>query len=467
MTPQEVSYAVLGDDGTAGTKTHTVWHTRFGPVVSMPRAGLEWSSEHAYALQDANTLNLRALEIWIGFNRATNIDDMRSTLGRLGVPWVNTMAADRNGDVMYADVSVVPDVPDREACAPSAEAAGLFAAAGLVVLDGSRSACDWNRDDGSPVPGLLPVESMPVAVRRDWVQNSNDSFWLSNPAIDWDAYSPLIGGIDEEQSLRTRSGLKTIHERLSAEDGIAAHGQVGLGEIQAMLFANRNEAAELVLDDLLAACGDAEAPAVRDGCRVLAAWDRRNDLASRGEQVFREWWRAARHIDKVWREPFDPARPVVTPGGLNTDDAAVRAAALSALADAVTTVRGAGYALEAPLGDVQYHDVNGERVGLHGGPQFEGLLNKVETLGSDTLNAGGYAINFGSSYIQTVTFDEHGPVAEAILTYGQSSEPDSPYDFDQLSMFARKEFLPLPFNAADVRAARIGEPLTLDVDQGR
>lgn len=464
MTPQQVTYEVLADDGTAIQRTHTVWNTQFGPVVTIPRAGLGWTAEHAYALQDANTHNLRSLEIWVGFNRARDVAEMRTALGRLGIPWVNTMAADRNGDVMYADVSVVPDVPDLEDCAPSTQAARLFATAGLVVLDGSRVACDWHRDDASPVPGLLPIERMPVAVRRDWVQNSNDSFWLSNPAIAWDDYSPLIGATGNEQTLRTRSGLKTIRERLAAADGIAEHGQVGLEEIQAMLFANRNEAAELVLDDLLTVCRTAREKLVGEGCTVLAAWDRRNDLASSGEQVFREWWRAAGDIDNVWREPFDPERPSVTPAGLNTDDDAVRTAVLAALDDAVRTVRQAGFALDAPLGDVQFHAANGERVGLHGGPQIEGLLNKVETLGIDTLPASGYAINFGSSYIQTVTFDDAGPVAEAVLTYGQSSQQGSPYDFDQLSVFAREQLRPLPFHAGDVESARVGEVVRLDIE---
>ena len=47
------------------------------------------------------------------------------------------------------------------------------------------------------------------------------------------------------------------------------------------------------------------------------------------------------------------------------------------------------------------------------------------------------------------------------FTYGQSSPPDSPYAFDQLTLFSRKRWLPLPFYPADIAAMRIGEPLTL------
>lgn len=466
MTAKTVSYEARNDDGEIVTKEHTVWTTHFGPVIDAPDAGLAWNDTHAYALKDANTLNLRSMDIWVGFNKAESVEQMRTVLGELGVPWVNTIAADRHGEAMYADVSVVPDIGagQLQRCAPSKPAAGLFEAAGLVVLDGSTTDCDWHRDPDSPVAGFIPIERMPVAIRNDWVQNSNDSFWLSNPDIDWPEFSPLIGATNERQSLRTRAGLFAIRTRLAGEDGIAEHGKVGLPELQAMLFQNRNHAAYLVLDDLLAVCDRISTETGEEACGVLAAWDRRNNLDSRGAHLFREWWRAARNIENVWRVPFDSAQPMTTPSGLNTDDPEIRSQLFARLDDAVTTVRGAGFALDTPLGEVQMRKTNDGLVGLHGGTEPEGLLNKLETIGTDTLEPGGYQINFGSSYIQTVTFDEQGPVAEAIMTYGQSSQADSPYSFDQLALFAAKEWQPLPFHPEDVAEARIGEPLRLTIE---
>ena len=466
MSLQRVSYAVLDDQGTVETKEHTIWRTEFGPVLEVPRAGLAWSASNAYALKDANTLNLRAMEIWLGFNRDESVEDMRATLAELGVPWVNTMAVDRNGNAMYADVSVVPDInaEQLQRCAPSEAAAALFEAAELVVIDGSRRECDWNRDRDSPVPGLLPIDRMPVAVRRDWVQNSNDSFWMSNPDIDWPELSLLIGRTNYEQSLRTRAGLHEIQQRIAATDDIAPHGKVGLAEVQKMLFRNRNHAAYLVLDDFLPVCEKAHTEESRAGCAVLAAWDRRNNLESRGAHLFREWWRAAGEIEDVWRRPFDPADPANTPAGLNTEKPIVRTELLQALENAVATVRAAGFEFDAPLGEVQSYTTNSGEVGLHGGPEFEGVLNKLESFGSDTLEAGGYRINFGSSYIQTVTFDDRGPVAEAILTYGQASQPDSRYSFDQLPSYSGKQWLRLPFHAEDVDKERVGNVLRLTVE---
>lgn len=466
MAERRISYEVLNEDGSLQAREHTVWQTRFGPVLEVQRAGLAWSTARAYALKDANALNLRALDIWIGMNRDRNVGEVRETLAQLGMPWVNTIAADRDGNAMYADVSVVPDVSAEQLarCLPSEAAAALFKAADLTVLDGSRSECDWQHDPRSPVAGWLPIERMPVAVRRDWVQNSNESFWLSNPAIEWPEITPLVGWTGTAQSLRTRAGLYEIGQRLAGSDGVATHATVGIGEVQAMLFRNRNHAAHVVLDDLLGVCGNAAGEPARAGCAVLAAWDRHNNLESRGQYVFREWWRTASAIEGLWKRPFDPADPLNTPAGLATDDAGVRAALLAALEDSVARVRTAGFALDATLGEVQTHIARDGVVGVHGGPEIEGVLNKVETAEPVPLEEGGYRIVFGSSYIQTVTFDDRGPVADAMLVYGQSSQADSPFHFDQLPLYRDKQWMRLPFHPQDVERERVGEVMRLTLE---
>ncbi len=76
----------------------------------------------------------------------------------------------------------------------------------------------------------------------------------------------------------------------------------------------------------------------------------------------------------------------------------------------------------------------------------------------------GYNINFGTSYIQVVTFDERGPVAQGLLTYGQSSDVASPRAYDQLPLFAAKRWQPLPFHPDDVAAQREGPPFSLPID---
>ena len=124
-------------------------------------------------------------------------------------------------------------------------------------------------------------------------------------------------------------------------------------------------------------------------------------------------------------------------------------------------VRKAGFALDAPLGTLQRPQYSEEPIALHGGDEFEGVLNNVGNEFAPGITARGLRIGYGTSYVQSVTFDERGPVAQAILTYGQSTDPASPHFTDQMRLFSRKEWPVLPFHADDVVRARVGEVLHL------
>ena len=455
MTSRKVSAQVPGADGALQTRTHTVWSTRWGPLVVVPRAGLTWNSKTAYALRDANTGNARMMDVALGFARATTVDDMHKAQASLGLPWVNTLAADRGGRVLYSDVSAVPDVDaaQLDRCAPGKAAAALRQAAGLVVLNGSRADCAWRLDSASPVPGLTPIQRMPVALRTDWVHNSNDSFFYTHPGQTFPGISPLVGD-DSLTRPRTRAGLAEIPDMLG-------RGKVTLQAIQGQLFQNRNFMASVVVPDLLKACEKAPTAEARDGCATLRGWDQRNNLDARGAHLFREFWRTARAIPGVHRIPFDKQQPVATPAGLKMNDLAVATKVWGALDNAVKLVRSSGFALDAPLGSVQRPAITNEPIALHGGEEFEGVLNNLGRQEPAPLNKNGLRIDYGTSYVQTVSFDARGPVAQAILTYGQSTNPASPHANDQMRLFSAKQWHTLPFHRDDVVKARVGEPLRL------
>lgn len=450
MQPQRVTIQVRAADGTQAEKATTVWRTRFGPVVAMPRAGLGWTAERAYALQDANTLNVRSVDTWLGFAAARNVGDMTAAMTNLGIPWVNTLAADRDGRALYADASVVPDVDaaQLQRCAPSEAARRLFPGGpGIVVLDGSRSDCDWRRDPASPVQGLTPIERMPVAIRTDWVQNSNDSFVYAHwPAQRFDGISPLVGDAVIRRP-RTRAGMLEVPEML-------APGKATAEAVQRALFANRSLVGRLVLPDLKAACAQAPAGDAKAGCEALARWDGHANLDSRALPLATEFWRTAQNIPNLHRVPFDANRRAETPAGLRMDDATVAAEVWKSLDAAVKKVRAAGFALDAPLWAVQVTPVpGGPGIAIHGGDEHLGVLNK-QTAGAG-IGPNGMVVDHGTSYVQTVGFDARGPVAQALLVYGQSSDPGSPHAFDQMRLYPARQWPVLPFHADDVQRARI------------
>ena len=108
--------------------------------------------------------------------------------------------------------------------------------------------------------------------------------------------------------------------------------------------------------------------------------------------------------------------------------------------------------LNGRLGDYQDDTRAGVRVPLHGAiGDIDGAYNSVHM--TTVLDARGYHdIAWGSSYIQTVTFDANGPVAQAMLIYGQSVDPRSPYYADQVPLYSRKQRHTLPFAADKIKA---------------
>lgn len=435
-------------------ESRTLYSTPDGPLVSVPQAGLNWTAKNAFVLRDANRGNTRMLATWMGFARAASVGDIRTALNEQGIPWVNTIAADRAGNALYADISTSPNVSaaQQTACTPP-PLAPLFRAAGLAVLDGSRAACDWVNDPASKVPGLRAPASQPVLIRQDYVQNSNDSAWLSNPAARIENLDPIVGAVNAQVGMRTRMGLTEISRRLSGQDGLPGN-KFTPANVQQILFNNRNFSGLLLADDAVKLCqaepkvGDVDLSAA---CAALKGWDRRSDLNSTGAQVWREFWNRARNVPNVYSVPFDPADPVNTPRGLNTADAAVKAALQKAFADAVTALNTNGVAPDAPFGTVQGVTLGTTRLPLHGGPDYEGVLNKIEPA---LLSPAGYngVVGNSSSYIQTVTFDETGPVAQAILTYSQSTNPASPHFADQTALYSAKQWVTLPFTPAQIAA---------------
>jgi acyl-homoserine-lactone acylase len=202
-------------------------------------------------------------------------------------------------------------------------------------------------------------------------------------------------------------------------------------------------AAELVLPELLAQCP------VTPACNVLAAWDKRANLDSRGALLFREFWNAASALPNKWLVPLDPLDPVNTPRGLNP---AVAPQMLAALNAAAQKLQGLGIPLDARLGDYQSEIRAGARFALHGAiGDIDGSYNSIHM--ATPLQADGYRnVGWGTSYVQAVSFDASGPVAHALLLYGQSVDPKSPHYADQLQDYSQKKWLELPFAEARIRS---------------
>lgn len=481
MTTRDVQVDVRQPDGSLKAVSRTVYFSHHGPVVNFP--GLPWTAARAIAIRDANAEIARGFQTHDGLARAKTLEDVKRAhaLGG-GTGFVNTIVATAEGRAFYIDASSAPHLSEtaikwwttqveRDGDVKTAYGRRVF------LLDGSDSKFEWVNDPRSAVPGNVPVELSPQLERADYVFNANDSYWISHPRAPLTGFSPVHGREEGPRSLRTRMNVRLLDDT-SATGPSGKDGRFSLDELWAAVFSNRSMSEELLRPALVERCRTVNAVeigaanvALSDACRVLAAWNGRFDLESRGAVLWREFITQIRPADlpRLWATPYQAGDPVATPRGLapasdGTDTA------LQALARAVQILERAGLPLDTPLGQLQFAQRGSRRVAIHGGlGGEEGIANFVSygpnstTLEPDPplappvqdsryLRRDGYPINGGSSFVMALAFTDAGPRARAVLTYGQSGDPDSPHFSDQTELFSRKGWRQILFTEAEIAA---------------
>ena len=83
----------------------------------------------------------------------------------------------------------------------------------------------------------------------------------------------------------------------------------------------------------------------------------------------------------------------------------------------------------------------GERIPIHGEPGPEGVFNIITPID----------LSPGLGRIMAVEFTDKGPVSQGVLSYSQSTNPDSPHAADQTRLYSQKGWDDLRFTEAAVR----------------
>jgi acyl-homoserine-lactone acylase len=465
MTSRTVTVQVRQKDGTVKPASDTIWYSRYGPMIDNLEGllPLPWTTTTAFTLADANAGNFRFLNHFLATDEAHSATEELSILHRYeGLPWVNTVVADSAGHALYADIQTVPDVTNAEAARCDTTVGKLtFAKAGVPVLDGTKPSCAWATGPGAATPGLFGPGQQPELMRHDFVENSNASQWMTNPAHPLTGFPRIIseGGTGQDGAeganlgLRTRSALHMVMSRISGTDGLGPPGFT-LQDMKNLFYSDIQYGASLVKPEAVTMCRafpGGMAPTrtgtipVGDSCDVLAAWNGRENPGSRGAVLFREFWqRALNSPGGPWAHPFDRAHPVTTPYGLNTASRAVQ----RAFGDALAAMTAAHLPYDVPLGSVQYKQAGNVKIPVPGGPGDPlGEFNAI-------YPARPGVIGLGSSYVQAVTW-KHGdacPEVATILTYSESDNPDSPHYADQTALFSHKGWVTTYFCPAQVRS---------------
>jgi len=499
-----------------GTATPTVlerefYYSEYGPMVSadvLSNGALgPWGTERrAYTYRDANASLVNFLDTWLGMSRASNLAQFEQVFRECGqTRWTNTTYADDQGNAFYIDSSAVPDLSDEalailDSKRNASPEFNAFFEQGLTLLNGSTSRDDWL---ASGCGGIVPFEKRPKLVRSDFVQNSNDSYWSTNPAQPLTGFSPLFGSEQTSLSARTRLGLTMVQNPDDSGFADAAPGgqdaRFGAEDLINVIYNNRSYFAETLLPELRARClligteavnlSSGSSRSVDQACSVLATWDGVYNVDSIGAHVFRVFMgQYAGQLGEDYTVPFSADDPVNTP---STPDSANRGSAddtmLGALARAAELLESASVPYQAPLGDVQRIQKSGGAlpggtavelggsIAWHGATGFpDGGFNAIGAAGQpvaeDTLfpripqptlaGSGGLSVNpdvfwridRGTSWHFGLEFDDDGPRAFGLLSYSQSSDPASPYFNDQSIRYSEKNYRPLLFTDADIDA---------------
>jgi len=494
MSSRKHAISVRQPDGSLKQVERTLYRSHYGPMLRADSLPWDPAGGYAFTMRDAARDTLQMADQYLAMLRATDLASFRAAMERYqSTPYVNTLYADRDGNIFYADGSRVPNLSDAALIAwevalkamPAARAAWKR---GIVVLDGSLPLFEWMEDGAGP-QGSVPFARAPQLTRRDFLFNANDSYWIANPAQPLVGHSRLYGEAEEPLSARSRMNLAILSD--TRPNGHAGDdGKFSAAELERAALGNQSFTADLLRDEVVQRCVAAQkraAAATRKkseeveanadlatACTTLSEWDGRFDLGSRGAVLWREfvgsYTRDEYRDGTLFAEAFDPSRPLATPRGLPPVPKKGPDPVLRRLELAIERLREAGIdPFLATLADVQFTDKGEVRIPIHGGASAEGVTNyagfdidrttllphmdRGDALNTRTgLSKRGYPVNYGTSFFLVLAFTDDGPSARAIMTYSASSDPSSPHFRDQTEMWSRKELRPVLFTSQQIEA---------------
>lgn len=501
IEPVNVNITVKRPDGSLQRISKTLYQSHYGPMIDLSTIApsLGWNQHTALTFRDANQGNTRMLQQWIDMAKARSTSEFFQAFHEhQGLPWVNTLMISRDGSASYLDGSQVPQLSDtaeqywRSALQKPEMNLLWLDGAGSILLPGHDPRFEWVDSQDAGAPGLVPFYKAPQQTRQDYVFNANSSHWLTNLQAPLEGYSIVYGPEQSIRSVRTRFNAQLISN--PKRFGITTSDQFTLPQLQHVFDHNGSLLAEELLQDLVERCVaspmielDGQSLDLTPACQALSGWDGKYQLSSRGAHVFREF--LANFItpseralaDLLFATPFDVSQPADTPSGLRPAPEEGDDTILIALAKAMSRLQAQQIALDTPLGELQYViKASGKHpIPVSGGYSFEGVFNMSETKHpsrsssnlamietgrkvpgspltlldeqSGAHETAAYRINYGSSFVMALQYNDSGPEAKVLNSYGQSHDPESVYFDDQTQLYSELKWRTIRFNKADVK----------------
>ena len=359
--------------------------------------------------------------------QAEDLDAFVTALSRNQIPALYTVYADRGKHTLLAYTSTIPVRP---------------------IGDYTF----WNR----PLPGTVsaliwtathPFNDLPMVIDPPggFLQNSNSVPWyMTMPPLDPDAFPAYFAP-------RELSAQVSFARQQRGLDMLLSNDAFTYDDLIAATFDTHVETADRILSDLRSAASRSGSALAKDAAQVLMKWDRRADRGSKGAALYFAFYQTWIELTIAARQQADPAflptqdffggpdffetewtaaKPLKTPRGLADPPLAVRA--LEAAAQGLMAV---GLPLDVEWGAVARFRRGSVDAPGWGGPDPTGVFATISYVpGPD----GALLPVQGETFIAAVMFGDQLQ-ARVLLSYGNSSQPRSPHNGDQLVLLSNKQ----------------------------
>lgn len=403
------------NDSTMVDQEIPILRTVHGPVVNK-------TEEKVLALRMVGLDKPNAFLQWWHMILSNNFKEFETALQMAEIPFWNVMYADKEGNIFYLFNGLVPK-----------RSSGDWAYWDRII-PGGKSEDVWTEVHlYSDLPRIKNPEV-------GWLQNANDPPWTSTIPItlhpkDYPAYMSPI-----RMSFRPQRSARMLLE----DDSIT------FDELVDYKLSTRLEFADRILDDLFKAIDASDSEKAKEAKTVLENWDREANADSKGMLLFYKWAKKFNVWNKAnYTESWSLEKPNTTPDGIANPERAV-----SLLEQVATEIEAKYGKLDVPWGDyyrIVYNDKNLPANGIDGSM---GVFRVAWPARADENNM---YVGGGDSWVGVIEFGDQVK-AKVLLSYGNSTQKDSPHNGDQLELFSKKELRDAWFTKEDVKAntVRIG-----------
>ncbi len=397
------------EDGTLIEQEIPLLKTVHGPVVNK-------TENKVLALRMVGLDKPDMFLQWWRMINSTSFNEFEDALKMAQIPFWNVMYADKEGEIFYLFNGLVPK-----------RSQGDWAYWNRII-PGGKSADVWT--EVHPYADLPKVKNP----ENGWLQNANDPPWTST--------IPLTLNPDDYPSYMAPRYMPFRPQRsarMMLEDE-----SITFDELVDYKLSTRLEFADRILDDLFAAVDASDSEKAKAAKTVLENWDREANADSKGMLLFYSWARKfnVRNTSN-YTEPWSLEKPNTTPDGIADPERAV--SLLEQTAIEIETKFGK---LDVPWGDYYRIVYNGKNLPANGIDGSMGVFRVAWPARADENNM---YVGGGDSWVGVIEFDDQVR-AKVLLSYGNSTQADSPHNGDQLELFSKKELRDAWFTEDDVKA---------------